>query len=57
MMLVEMEHGMEAESVAQGAVDHLTRTLDAPGGVIVLPREGSPRAAYNTPAMPWAMAE
>lgn len=57
LMLVEMEHGMDAESVAQGAVDHLTRTLDAPGGVIVLPREGSPRAAYNTPAMPWAMAE
>ena len=29
----------------------------APGGVIVIPREGSPRAAFNTPAMPWAMID
>jgi len=25
--------------------------------VIVIPRDGSPQAAFNTPAMPWAMAE
>ena len=41
--------------VAQGAVDYLTSALKAPGGVILIPRTGEPRAAFNTPAMPWAM--
>jgi len=31
--------------------------MQAAGGVIVIGREGSPHAAFNTPAMPWAMAE
>jgi L-asparaginase / beta-aspartyl-peptidase len=57
LMVVELQHGMDAESVAKGAVDHLTRTLDADGGVIVMPPYGSPRAAFNTTAMPWAMIE
>jgi len=57
LVVVELQHGMDATSVAQGAVDHLTKTLKAPGGVIVISREGSPRAAFNTPAMPWAMAD
>jgi beta-aspartyl-peptidase (threonine type) len=57
LMVVELQHGMDAAAVAQGAVDHLHKALKAPGGVIVLPREGSPRAAFNTPAMPWAVAE
>ena len=57
LMVVELQHGMDAESVAQGAVDHLSKALKAPGGVIVIPREGPPRAAFNTPAMPWAVAE
>ena len=57
LMVVELQHGMDAASVAQGAIDHLTKTLKAPGGAIVIPREGSPCAAFNTPAMPWAMAE
>ena len=57
LMVVELEHGMDAQSVARGAVDFLTRKLNAPGGVIVIPREGSPQAAFNTPAMPWAMIE
>ena len=57
LMVVELEHGMDAQSVAQGAVGHLTRTLHAEGGVIVIPREGAPRAAFNTAAMPWAMID
>ncbi len=57
LMVVELQHGMDAAAVAQGAVDHLRTRLDAGGGVIVMPREGSPRAAFNTAAMPWAMAE
>jgi beta-aspartyl-peptidase (threonine type) len=57
LMVVELQHGMDAESVARGAVDLLTKALAAPGGVIVIAREGSPSAAFNTPAMPWAMIE
>jgi L-asparaginase / beta-aspartyl-peptidase len=57
LMVVELQHGMDAESVAKGAVEHLSRTLDADGGVIVMPPDGSPRAAFNTAAMPWAMIE
>jgi isoaspartyl peptidase/L-asparaginase-like protein (Ntn-hydrolase superfamily) len=52
-----MQHGMDAEAVARGAVDHLTRTLGAPGGVIVIAHEGTPHAAFNTPAMPWALVQ
>ena len=57
LMVVELQHGMDAATVAQGAIDHLARMLGAPGGVIVLAREGSPQAAFNTPAMPYAVAE
>src|SRR5437879_3845747 len=41
LMVVELQHGLDAESVAQGAVDHLSKALRAPGGVIVIPRERS----------------
>lgn len=57
LIVVELQHGMDADSVARGAIEHLTASLDAPGGVIVIAREGSPAAAFNTPAMPWAVAE
>lgn len=57
LMVIELQHGMSSADVASGAVDHLTKALSAPGGVIVVGREGSPQAAFNTPAMPWAMAE
>jgi L-asparaginase / beta-aspartyl-peptidase len=57
LMVIELQHGMHAEAVANGAVAFLTKSLDAPGGVILIPRQGSPRAAYNTPAMPWAMIQ
>ena len=57
LMVVELQHGMDPGSVAQGAVDHLGKALGAAGGVIVIGREGPPHAAFNTPAMPWAMAE
>ncbi|HLY35828.1 MAG TPA: isoaspartyl peptidase/L-asparaginase [Candidatus Limnocylindria bacterium] len=55
LMVIELQHGMEPASVAQGAVDYLTSALKAPGGVILIPSTGRPRAAFNTPAMPWAM--
>ena len=55
LMVVELQHGMEPAAVAQGAVDYLTSALKAPGGVILIPRTGEPRAAFNTPAMPWAV--
>lgn len=57
LMVIELQHGMEAAAVAKGAVDYLDQALDAPGGVILIPREGAPVAAFNTPAMPWAMAQ
>lgn len=57
LMVIELQHGMDGESVARGAIDFLTKTLGAPGGVIVIPHEGPPQAAFNTPAMPWAMIE
>ena len=57
LMVVKLQDGLDATSVATGAIDHLSWALNAPGGVIVIAREGSPAAAYNTPAMPWAMAE
>ncbi len=57
LAVVELQHGMDPGSVAQGAVDHLTSALGAGGGVILIAREGSPSAAFNTPAMPYAVAE
>ena len=56
LMVVELEHGMDATAVAKGAVELLGRALRAQGGVIVIPREGEPRAAFNTSAMPHATA-
>lgn len=57
LMVVELQHGMEPSAVAQGAVDYLRSSLQAPGGVILMPREGKPCAAFNTAAMPWAVAQ
>jgi beta-aspartyl-peptidase (threonine type) len=57
LMVVELQHGMDPGGVAQGAVDMLGRVLQASGGVIVIGREGPPHAAFNTPAMPFAIAQ
>jgi len=57
LMVVELEHGMDPAAVANGAVALLGTAMRAVGGVIVIGREGSPQAAFNTPAMPWAIAE
>lgn len=57
LMVIELQHGMDAAAVAQGAVDYLTKAMNAGGGVILMPPEGEPRAAFNTAAMPWAMAQ
>jgi beta-aspartyl-peptidase (threonine type) len=56
LMVVELEHGMDAAAVARGAVAMLGTAMKAPGGVIVIAREGAPEAAFNTPAMPFAIA-
>jgi L-asparaginase / beta-aspartyl-peptidase len=56
LMVVELEHGMDAAAVAVGAVAMLGTAMKAPGGVIVIAREGAPEAAFNTPAMPFAIA-
>ena len=57
LMVVELQHGMDPAAVAQGAIDHLGQALGAPGGVIVIGRSGRPSAAFNTPAMPFSIAE
>jgi isoaspartyl peptidase/L-asparaginase-like protein (Ntn-hydrolase superfamily) len=54
---VELQHGMDAAAVAKGAVAMLGSAMKAGGGVIVIGREGPPEAAFNTPAMPFAVAE
>jgi beta-aspartyl-peptidase (threonine type) len=56
LMVVELEHGMTAREVADGAIKLLQRSMNALGGVIVIAREGAPEAAFNTPQMPFAMA-
>jgi len=56
LMVVELQHGMDPGAVARGAVAMLGSTLRAKGGVIVIGRDGAPEAAFNTPAMPWAVA-
>jgi isoaspartyl peptidase/L-asparaginase-like protein (Ntn-hydrolase superfamily) len=57
LMVIELEHGMDPAAVASGAIALLDTSMHAVGGVILIGREGSPQAAFNTPAMPWAMAE
>jgi len=57
LIVVELEHGMSAEAVAKGAIEHLGKRLQASGGVIVIGREGAPAAAFNTAAMPFAVAQ
>jgi len=57
LMVIELQHGMAADAVARGAVEHLGKAMRAEGGVIVVPREGSPQAAFNTTFMPFAIAE
>jgi L-asparaginase / beta-aspartyl-peptidase len=56
LMVVELEHGMDAAAVARRAVAMLGTAMKAPGGVIVIAREGAPEAAFNTPAMPFAIS-
>src|SRR5438094_9845238 len=57
LMIIELQHGMDAASVTKGAIDYLGKAMQAQGGVILIPHEGSPQAAFNTPAMPFAVAE
>jgi len=57
LVVVELEHGMDPAVVAKGAIDHLGRAMKATGGLILVPREGPPQAAFNTPAMPFATAQ
>jgi len=55
LVVVELQHGMDPAFVAKGAVAHLGTSMQAQGGVILIPRDGEPQAAFNTPFMPWAM--
>jgi beta-aspartyl-peptidase (threonine type) len=57
LMVIELEHGMDPAAVANGAIALLASAMQSVGGVIVIGREGSPQAAFNTPAMPFAIAE
>jgi beta-aspartyl-peptidase (threonine type) len=57
LMVVELQHGMAPAAVAKGAAEYLTKALQASGGVIVIGREGPPEAAFNTTAMPFAVAQ
>jgi len=57
LMVVELQHGMDPAAVAKGAVDLLGKAMRAQGGVIVIGRAGPPHAAFNTPAMPFAIAQ
>ena len=57
LMVVELQHGMDPVVVARSAVAHLGKAMKAFGGVIVIGHEGSPQAAFNTPAMPFAIAQ
>ena len=57
LMVIELQHGVDALAVAKGAVAMLGKAMKAAGGVIVIPREGPPEAAFNTPAMPVATAQ
>lgn len=57
LMVVELQHGMAPAEVAKGAVEQLGAALKALGGVIVISRDGPPEAAFNTPAMPFAIAQ
>lgn len=54
LAVVELEHGMGADEVARGAVDHLARRTGASGGVILVTPAGVVAAAHNTPYMAWA---
>jgi isoaspartyl peptidase/L-asparaginase-like protein (Ntn-hydrolase superfamily) len=56
-MVIELQHGMDAAAVAKGAIGWLAKSVSASGGVIVIPKEGAPEAAFNTPAMPFAVAQ
>lgn len=54
LVVVELQHGMDPAFVAKGAVEHLGKAMQAQGGVILIPHDGDPQAAFNTPFMPWA---
>jgi L-asparaginase / beta-aspartyl-peptidase len=57
LMVVELEHGMDPAAVAKGAIALVASAMHSAGGVVLIGREGSPQAAFNTPAMPFAIAE
>jgi L-asparaginase / beta-aspartyl-peptidase len=57
LMIIELEHGRDPAAVANGAIALVASAMHSVGGVIVVGREGSPQAAFNTPAMPFAIAE
>lgn len=57
LIVIELQHGMDPAAVAKGAIEHLAKALKASGGVILIGRTGPPEAAFNTSAMPFALAQ
>lgn len=55
LAVVELQHGMAAQEVADGAVEYLGAKTGAEGGIIVMPAEGDPAFAFNTKFMPVAV--
>jgi len=51
---LELQHGMAAQEVADGAIAYLARRVDGSGGVILVTPQGEVAAAQNTPFMAWA---
>ncbi|HEX6347844.1 MAG TPA: isoaspartyl peptidase/L-asparaginase family protein [Candidatus Dormibacteraeota bacterium] len=54
LAVIELQHGMGAQEVADGAVGFLGRKVQGQGGLILVTKDGEVAAAYNTPFMAWA---
>ena len=57
LAVVEMAHGMSAEEVARGAIEHLAKKVGGTGGLILIDPAGQGAMAFNTPFMAWAQRE
>lgn len=54
LVTVELQHGMPAQEVADGAIAYLQRRVNGEGGLILVTKTGEVAAAKNTPFMAWA---
>ncbi len=51
---VELQHGMAAQEVADGAIGYLEARVQGSGGIILVTTGGDVAAGKNTPFMAWA---